>query len=331
MSNLRSGKKLPLFAALSVLVIIVGIVLYALFGFHYTTANVSSVEIRYDAIVTINEQEDELETFCEDTFSAQGLKVKEKRESLQRDLNSIGETGDKRIVYKFSANTTKDVLSRAASAIQSGAEGRFGDAEIYVTFHIEEDTRFYEAAWRGAIALAVAAIVALVYLGFRYGVACAVSGLCAVCNDALLTLALLAIVRIPVYPYVPLLFAGLAAVFTLILWVTQCAKLRACSKDPSFAALSAEEAVSESCRSSMKRMLALIGSFAGALIVLGAVASAGVRLFFLPALLPLAVSVYSSLLLAPAILIPLKSRIDRMKATKKRYAGKKKAETALEE
>ena len=89
-------------------------------------------------------------------------------------------------------------------------------------------------------------------------------------------------------------------------------------------ALDAEEAVEEACRNSYKTVLCFAVPLAVALIVLGAVATAGVRMFMLPALVPLAVSVYSSLLLAPAVYAPLKAKFDRFKTRHKRYFGKKK-------
>lgn len=318
---MTNKKKLTLFAALSVLIIAAGAVLYALFGFQSTTKSVASIEVVYDAIVTINEEEDRLEQVCEDAFSAQGLKIKEKRTSLARDLNSIGETGDRRLVYRFSANSSETSLASAVTAISSAS---FGDAEIYAEYHIEEDVKFYEGVWRGALAIITAAVVALVYLGFRYGAASALSALFAVLDGSLLSAALFAIVRIPVYPYVPVLFAALGGIFTLLLWIAICAKIRALSKDPSSATLSAEEKVKEGCRAARRQVLFLAIGFAAAFVVLGAVAAAGTRLFFLPALLPLAVSLFAAMIFAPCILAPLKDKFDSAKAKRKRYSGKKK-------
>lgn len=328
MSNLRSGKRLPIFAVISALIVIAGAVLFGLFGFHRISEAVKSVEVSYDAIITISNGEEKLESLCEKAFSDQGLKVKDKSFSVRRESNTLGETGDKLIRYEFSSNASEEALKRAVESIRANAMSEYGEADVYAAVFVAEEGRFYESAWRGAIALAVAAIAALIYLGFRYGVGCALSGLAAVCNSALMTLALFAIFRIPVYAYGPLVFAGIASAMTVLLWIIFCAKLRAQIKDQSFAALTAEEAVLRTTQSSYKEILLFTGISAAVFVVLGAVASAGARLFFLPALIPLAVSLYSSVLLAPAVLVPLKNKFDRMKASRKRYEGKKKAENA---
>ena len=319
------NKRLTIFAIISAVVIIAGIVLYALFGFNYTQLNVKTVEVRYDAVVTIADKEKDLQEFCEKTFSQQGLKFNGKNVSIQRDSNTMGETGDKLITYTFAGRTDEKKLESAASAITSGTTSAYGNAEIYVSVHTRENSKFYEAAWRGAIALAVGAIVALIYVGFRFGFANALAGLVKVANDTLLTLALLAITRIPVFAYSPLLFAGIAAVLSLILWLAQSAKMRENFKDPSYAALTAEEAVSESVSASRKFVLLFAIPVAAVLVVLGVLMLIATGMFPFPGLVPLAVSIYSTLLLAPAVLVPIKAKFDKMKASGKRYSAKKKA------
>lgn len=326
MSKLRFGKGLVLYAVISALLIIAGIVVYALFGFHYASEEYHTIEVGYDALVTIQDKETDLEELCEKSFSAQGLKFKDKQVSTQRDSVSIGETGDKLITYTFDAGADAAKLRSAATAIESGISGAYGDADIYVSVHLNSGIRFYEAAWRGAIALAVAAIVVLVYHGFRYGVASAVAGLCAVVDGALITPAILALTRIPVYGYMPLLFAAMGMVFSLLLWIIQSARMRRDFKDPSFAGLTTMEAVGESCRMNLKLILLTAAVFAVAFIILGAIATAGVRLIMLTALIPLVVGLYSALFMAPAALVPVKGKIDRMKSTRKRYTAKKKAD-----
>lgn len=330
MSKFHYGKKLPLFAVISAVLIIFGAVMVGLFGFNRVSSTERAIEVSYDAIVTISKQEEKLEELCEKTFSGQGLKVTDKQMSVGRDTSYLGETGEKLITYKFSSKTSEEALNRAVETIRTQAESQFGEADVYVRAYVAENAQFYTAIWRGAVALGVAAIVALIYVGIRYGVGNAIAGLAAVVNDTLVTVALLVITRIPVYAYTPVLFAGFAAVFSVILWITQCAKMKANFKDPSYQTLSAAEAVAQSCQSSYKTVLLFVIPFAAVFAIFGAVASAGVRLFFLPALLPLAVSVYSSLLLAPAVFVPLKAKFDRMKASGRRYAGKKKAEAKAE-
>ena len=48
-------KKLPLFLAVSAVILIAGIVLFALFGFNYDAQAGKSFEVTYDAVVTISD------------------------------------------------------------------------------------------------------------------------------------------------------------------------------------------------------------------------------------------------------------------------------------
>ena len=322
---MSNGKKLTLFAVLTALVIVAGIVMYALFGYHYTS-DYKTLEVTYDAIVTISEKEESLESLCENEISKQGLKYSQKQTSVVRDTTSIGETGDKLLTYTFSSKTDETKLTKIAEAIRTSVKSSYADADIYVSVHAGEGTGFYEAAWRGAVALAVAAVVALIYAAIRYGFANAISALIAAASGALLSAAIFAIVPIPVYAYSPLLYAGIAAVVTLVLWFLQSARMRASFKESDSAALTAEEAVKKACRESRKTLLLFVVPVAVVFILLGAVATSGARLFFLPALVALAVSLFAAMLLGPCVLVPLKEKFDRIKVGRKRYVGKKKAD-----
>ncbi len=321
------GKLLPVWIAVSAVLIAVGIVLISLFGFHYSAPETKTVEIGYDAVVFIEEKEDALASTCEGVFSQDGLRYTAKRTDRELDVNYVSETGNYLLVYTFSADTDNAKLASVATKLQQALDANTElGGDIYVTAHTLAGEQFHEASWRAAIALCVAAIVALVYIGFRFGWAAAIAGLVACVNDALVTLSLFAITRIPVYVYAPVLFAGIAAVVSVIMWLAQCMKMRENFKDPAFTSLTAEEAVGVSVLGSWKFALCFLVPLAIVFVVLGVIASSGLRLFLLPVLVPLAVSVYSSFLLAPAVLVPFKSKFDRMKSSRKKYVGKKKAE-----
>ena len=321
----KTHKLMPIFVAFAAVVIIAGIILMSILGFN-TKLESKTVEIDYDTVLVINEQEDALMELCEKSFEAQGLSYTDKTVSTEYSKDAFpGKTGSKRIRFTFCADTDDAALEKAILVIEEGAQA-FVNADIVVSpVHTNREVKFYEADWRGGVALAVAAIVALIYVGVRYGVASGIAGLIATAVDSLMTIGFFAITRIPVYAYAPLLFAGIAAVVSVILWIVRCAKMRADFKDPSFAALSAKEAVSESCRMSNKYLLWFVVPLAAVIAIIGAVATTGAMLFFLPALIPLAVCLYSALFITPVVYVPLKARFDRMKAGRKRYVGKKKA------
>ena len=137
----------------------------------------------------------------------------------------------------------------------------------------------------------------------------------------------------PVFGYAPVLFAAFAVFVSLMLWGFVCAKMRTNFKDSAYVGFSAAEAVEESRDSALRPVLGVVVATALAFALLGGLATAGMRYFFLPALIPVAVGTYSSLVLVPAIYAQFKKISDRIAAKRKRYdygKGKKsdKTETA---
>lgn len=327
-----SVKKLPIFLAISAVILIAGIVLYALFGFNCDSGAGKSFEVTYDAVVTISDGGDRVEEVCEETFSSVGIDYEKKYEAAPAiDSSSLADTGDFTVRYLFGEDVSDETLAAVKNTVEGVLTSEFEGAEIYIAVRSQAAaSTFAEPAWRGAVALAVAAVVVLVYIGFRFGWGRTLTGLCLTVHDVFLTLALLAITRIPVAAAAPLLFAAAAAVISLLLWMVQCMKMRETFKDPAFRTMDAEEAVNECSKSSYKAVLYVVAALAVVFIVVGAVAAPGVRTFFLPLLLPLAVSAYSSLVLGPTLYLPMKKLDDRSNAKKGRYVGKKKAEKAEE-
>lgn len=321
------GKLLPVWIAVSALLIIAGIVMYAVFGFNYVRPEKKTIEVSYDAVVSIEDREADLEKACEDAIAQKGVSYSDKQVSDELEMTYVSENGYKRLTYTFGSDVSDETLSSLREAVEASVTALgVSNADIHVTAHTLRSERLYEASWRAAVALAVAGIVSLVYVGFRFGWGNAIAGLVGCVNDTLLTLSIFAIARIPVYAYAPMLFAGVAMIFSVVLWLLQCARMRENFKDPAYESLSAGEAVATSVLASRKLVCAVLIPIAVAIVVLGALASGGVRLFVLPLLLPLAVSVYSSFLLAPAVFVPLKSKFDKLKSSRKRYVGKKKAQ-----
>lgn len=322
------AKLLPVWCAISAVIVIAGIIVFALLGFNQVSSEYKTVEVTYNAVVTTNEKEEDLQTVCESAFNQNGLSYSDKKIADSLSSSYLSKTGEMVLTYTFSGNASDDALQAAVTAIKAQLSQNELYSDVAVSNHSAENIGFYEAVWRGAIAIAVGAVVALVYIGIRFGVGSALTGLVACVHDVLLTLAILALVRLPLYAYTPLLFAAIAALLSLLFWMLQCMKRRENFKDPAYVALSAEEAVAESYRTSYKTGLIATGVLAVVLVALGAIASAGVRLFMLPALIPVAVCAYSSLVFATSLFVPVKAKFDKIKSKHKRYEGKKKAEKA---
>ena len=330
MKTKRPLKLLPVWLAVSAVIIIAGIILMCLLGFNTSPDRQKSYvfEVRYDVSVEISpEKVETFEDICDTALKDQHLSVIERHDGSDSTVDMTV------ISYILPADSATDALGFAKEQIEKQAEEKLPDAQISVEYHslsmVEglSDT----ATWRGAVALTVGALVGLIYIGFRFGVGSAVTGLCLAAHDAVFTLALFAIARIPTYAYAPLLFAAIAAVFSIAFWLIECMKLRDAKKDPALRSMEAAEAVSYAWEGSWKKIVILAAAGIAIFAVAGGIAAAGVRLFLLPAMLSVAVPVYSSLLLGPSLHIPVKAAFDKFAAKHKpRYFGKKKAEKAAE-
>ena len=334
MNKFFANKKFTALFAVSCFVIILGVILYAIFGFNTAPDKPKSytIEVKYGIMVEIGDKEEKLETLCEDTFKANGLSFTAKETNSIVDSSSLTETTDTIITYTFAGNTDYAKLTAAAKAVNdavaSSADFDVQDDDIFASAHALTSERFYTPAWRGAIALAVAAIVALGYVCIRYGVSCAVAGLACCAHDALFTLAVFAIVRFPVFAAAPVLYAAAAAFVSVFLWVMLAGKLREGFKEEG---ANAEDVVRGTVKASQKTLVILAATFAVAVLIAGVIGSTGTMLFVLPMLLGIAVPVYSTLFLGPEILLPIRKAFDKRRADKKGgYVGKKKAEKALE-
>ena len=325
-NKFRPIKLLPIWIAVSSVIILAGVLLMGLLGFNTSAARpqAKTFEVEYNIVVEISKEHgpEELAEICEKAFKAHGISYLDKT----TDESSMT-VGDSTLRYTFKANTSDEALGKAKADVEAAALGdAYKDATIYVSVHTLDSASFHKAIWRGAVAIICGAVVALIYVGVRFGVGSALTGLTLCAHDVFLTLGLLAITRIPVTVTAYLVYGAIAAFVSLVLWLVQCAKMRENFKNPSYAALDACEAVEASTKTSRKLVIITAAAIAAILLVLGAVAVAGVRGFTLPALLSVGAGLYSSLLFGPALHVHVKAAFDKLKAKTKKYQGKKKAE-----
>ncbi len=338
MSNKRLNL-LPVWAAISAVIIIAGIVLMALLGFNNSLDRPESkvFDVHYNVVVDLNEESKaSLETFCEDAFADAGIDfdsvatLSGQSDPVSLNQSTFSPTGNNFVLrYTFSADVSDEALASAKAAVEAAIEGDEAfllPAETYVSFDTYTLQPMNEAMWRGAVAVAVAAIVALIYVAIRFGLGCALTGLVACVNDAFLTLSVFAIARIPVYAFAPMLYAAIAAAVSVVLWLIRSMKLRDDAKEPSAGVLSAEESVANVCKATDKTVWISVGVLL-AIIAVGALCTmmTGAAAVFAGALIPVAAGLYSSMLLAPALHVRIKAHFDAIKRKRTRYEGKKKA------
>ncbi len=347
MTKLRSNKVFAIFVALSVAVIAAGIILYALMGFNYAQDKPKAyvVEISYGATVVNGEvsdgvsAEDYLQEKCEEIFEQQGLRYTDKTslEGVSDSGSGFSPNENGGVRYTFSADSDVEKFGAAQTAVEAFLAAETAPAVangmVVVSYAPVSNLALTKAAWRGAIAIAVGAIVALAYLTIRFGVSCGVAGLVCCAHDALFTAAFFALTRIPLFSFAPLLYAAVAALLSVILWTIVCIVYRTGKKDPANAGLNASALTDKALSSCWKYVLCAAAAVMAVIAVLGLVAVAGTRSLVLPALIAALAPVYSSLVLGPRVFVPLRTKFDRRRADKKGgyFARKKKAETQTKE
>ncbi len=323
--RLSSGKLSFVWIALSSAIILAGIILFALFGFNNSAdmPNSYSFEVKYDSVVTAEQKVGHLENVCNDAFNANGLSFEKKTVAEVDGFHRV-------IAYAFDGDTSKEALAAAKSAIEAKVQTDLPHAMIYVSVNSVQEQAFTTAQWRGAVAIAVGAVVALGYIAIRFGLGSALCGLISAVHDAFFVLELLVICRIPVYGFMPLTLGALAAFLSLFNTLLTASKTRENTKSPEYAGASAEDVVYASVTSSAKAVLAVAIVLTVFFVLMGTLATAGGRAFFLPALLVIAGCTYSSLVLMPAITAQIKAKFMRAALKRKRYVRTAAKETAKE-
>ena len=322
----KSVKLLAVWLAVSAVVILAGIILWAILGFNYAAERptAKTFEVSYDVVVSLGGEDADaakLEELCTKAF--EDAKISPESVATDESRYTTGYT----LRFVFAADTSDEALAAAKTAVEGAVETVFpAHADISVSYHTLENEGLTVADWRGAIAIAVGAVVALIYICVRFGFAAAVTGCVNCVHDALFTLSVLAIARIPVTVASPLILAGIAAFVSLLLWMVFSALSRGGSKLPVNTAADSLEAVVEAHKSAVKPIAIIAGGAAIVLLVVGLVAAPGVRLFTLPALISVAAATYSSLLFGPALHVHVRRPFDKLFAKRKRYSGKKKSE-----
>ena len=327
--------KWKLWTVVSAIIVAAGIIVAAIFGFNadYTASDVKTMTVKLDSYVSVSDVKTEkVKDICESALEKAGLK-----DAYTMD----GETsGGGELVYVFSAKTDDKKLAEVKTAVESALEtatadsGELAGAILYVTANSERAAATLAAGylWRAALAGAVVLLAEFIYIAVRYklnmGAAAAVSSL----TGTLLTVALVALVRLPVTA--ALAYAGaFALLYTTVTSMLALNKMRENFKTDEYKEKSADEAIVSSLP--VKTILAFAAVSAVALVLVGAIAVASVRWFAIAALIGVLAGTFASLIFMPAIYLPLKKLSDKRAAERARYdykkSGKDKKEDAPKE
>ena len=312
---MKTVGKFKLWTILGVLVIAAGILIGAVFGFHAdpTLSNVKTINVKLEAYD--NEARTEaVRNICESELDKAGLKD---TYTFKGEVSGLGNE----VVYVFSENTLTAIqnsLDAAAEADGNVLKGAF----FYVSLHEEKVETVLASGylWRGALAAAVILVIEFVYIAVRYKLNMGATAAATSLLSVLLTLAIVALARIPVTASV-IYVAAFAMLYSAFLCMLSFNRMRENFKTDEYKGMPADQAIASSVPAKVILLFAVVS--AAALVLVGAVAVASVRWFALAALTALASGTYASLLFMPAMYLPLKKISDKKEAERARYDYKK--------
>lgn len=318
MSKLVSKKSLIVCLAVSLVLIIAGAFVAGFLHFNgdSTMRDYEMIEVYDYYTLRTDESKDSLESFVKSELEKNGFKVGR--------INCTEEEGVGN-VWEFVVSGDKSA-SEFAVALQGSIQGKedigFTDpAIVTVSYHKIENAPYYEYIWRTAIGASVAVVLVFAYVAIRFRVGMGLTAFVAAVHDVLLTLAVVALLRIPV----GVAFIGVAAfslLLSAVLNLTVFGRMRADFRSEERKNLPAREGVALSIKDSVKSVFTvciLVSAAIVALGVIGIVVGFDLASLMLAALMAVVVSAYSSLLLSPAIFACIKERTDAARAKKSKY------------
>ncbi len=321
----KTVNKVTLLSVILAIVFALSIVLVAVLGVNYapTLKDCETLTVTVNTKAFEDKSED-IQDICETAFDNNKVDY-----TIVKFSEMSGD--DCEIVYEFAKGT--DLTATKAELAKSFADKIAGDwngSFITVSTGSEKVFTAIPTSYvvRAAIATAVFAILAFVYVAIRYRLSMGI--LVAICSllGSVMSAALVLLVRIPVtnsFLYIVSLAAPVTATFVLLMLN----KVRAAIKAGNEA--TAEELIVNSCACKELTVIAIVGGVA--LVLIGAIATTAVRWFAVAALVAFAMTLFIGGVFAPAAYLPLKKAEDKRLAKKNTsYVGAvKKEENADEE
>lgn len=313
-------KNVTLLSVIMAIVLAASIVITAIFGVNYA----ATVSNQKTLTVTINRyfydnRLDDVKAVCENDKEFKKL-------SVEYIYNGEMSGDECELVYVFDESAKLDAVKaslKATFAEKTKDGGAWDGAFIDVSTASETLQANVPVSYvvRAAIAVAVFAVLAFIYVAIRYRLYMGVTVALAIVLSTVMTAAIVLLARIPVTSstiYAVVISAVLAAIFTILTMN----KIRSNTEE-----ISAEEKVYNSVAT---KEIAVITAVLGAsLVLVGAIATWSVRWFAIGALVSLLVSALIALLFVPAAYLPMKKAEDKAAARgKSGYIG---AESKTEE
>lgn len=343
--TLKKVDKLTLTSLIIAIVVAVAIVITAIFGVNYASTEKDSETLTVTISSYLYDTENNrsaVEDICEAEFNKQGVKAQ------YTQYGEMSGTEDE-IVYVFEKGTA---LDKTVEALNKTFEAKTAENGAWYGFDIVAHTASETVPVKiapvnyilTAVAVAVFAIVAFIYVALRFRVFLGGLTAIAVAVSALATTAVILVTRFPfTYSVLSCITASalLTTVFVLLSFGKLRTAMRAEAEKKADDKKPAETLVAESV--AWKEILTLTVALAVAIVLVGAIATASTRWFALGALIALAVSTAISVFFVPALCVPMMVKADKnslakstayigAKPTKKEAVEEPKtSETAIEE
>lgn len=303
-------KNVTCLSVIMAIVLAVSIVITAIFGVNYA----ATVNDQKTLTVTINRyfydnRLDDVKAVCEKEFERLSVTYTYKGE-MNGDECELMYVFDKGVDLERAKTSLKNTF---AEKTKEG--GDFGGAFIEVSTASEVLQTKIPTSYvvRAAIAVAVFALLAFIYVALRYRLYMGLTTAIAVLLSAVMSSAIILLARIPVTSSV-LYAAAISSVLSAIFTVLTMNKIRSNTEE-----LSAEERVYSSVAT--KEITAITATLGVALVLVGAIATWSVRWFAICALIALLVASLIGLVFVPATYLPLRKKEEKAARNKSGYIG----------
>ena len=289
MSKLLSKSNLIACLVVSLVLIAAGAVLFGVFGFSVdsTMKDYTVIEVSDTGYMSLNDEfRAELTEFCRGEIEDAGYTIVSEKYSESTSAGGI-------LTFEIDATTEKagELADQLKASIDDSSIEGLDRAYVAVAGHEIVNQPAYEYIWRTAIGAAVLLVLVFICAAIRYGVGSGVTSLLAGIHDLALTLALVALFRIPSG-------VGLIGVAFLAMLLS---------------------ALFKNCRKTVISIAAMVAAVIVVLGVVGVFIATDLLFFMLSALIAVAVTSYTALLFAPSFYAGIRMKWDARRAERSKY------------
>ena len=309
MTNLKLTSKMRLFAIISSVLIVAGMILGTVFHFtsgkffNYSGEYSSYKSVAVSYVYTEFGDNEKVEEICEKAFADAGIKSY---------AETSGNTGvGNEITYKFAYSTDDNTLAEAVNAINAKIKeitSTFNDIpQSRAVYQTEDGTLGGEKVLSmAAVALAVIIAVQAIYTVIRFKLSAMCTAFVAQLHNFALYAAVLALCRVPLTS-TAMVFAVLLALATAVCVTFTFERIKRNLNDGDYAKLSAEEIIDLSAAQTFKSnvafcvFLVIVSLLMAVSTVVSALSIVAILSPVLCALVAFVVSCYGSVLFVPSM------------------------------